>query len=240
MLNMFVNFSCNFLYLYMKTYNYIYLITNNINGKIYVGKHSTDNLNDGYMGSGVALHRAYNKYGIENFTKKILAFADTEEKLNWFERFYIKKYHARTKGYNLTDGGEGTLGYEPWWKGKARSEETKRKISEANKGKKRAQFSEETRKKMSEAHKGKTMSDEQKQKLSDLKKGCKYPNRKPMSEEARKRLSEYRKGRPSHNKGKPMSKETKRKMSEIHKGRKLSEEHKRKISEAFKRKKEAI
>lgn len=93
----------------MKTYNYIYLITNNLNGKIYVGKHSTDNLNDGYMGSGVAINRAYNKYGKENFTKKILAYADTEEKLNWFECFYIKKYHARTNGYNLTDGGDGFI-----------------------------------------------------------------------------------------------------------------------------------
>lgn len=30
----------------MKTYNYIYLITNKINGKIYIGKHSTDKLNE--------------------------------------------------------------------------------------------------------------------------------------------------------------------------------------------------
>lgn len=146
----------------MKLYNYIYLITNNLNGKIYVGKHSTDNLNDGYMGSGKLIKLAYNKYGKEHFSKKILAFADTEEKLNWFERYYIKKYHARTKGYNLTDGGDGTLGHFGYWNGKVGP--TKGKPSPMygkpawNKGKTGVQTA---------WNKDKHLSEEQKRKISE-------------------------------------------------------------------------
>ena len=127
----------------MKVYNYIYKITNQINGKIYIGKHSTDNLDDGYMGSGKLILKAEQKYGIENFTKEYLAFCDTEEKLNWFEKFYIKKFNAREVGYNLTDGGDGHLGF-------IMSEETKRKLSEVKKGK---TLSEETKQKISDAMK---------------------------------------------------------------------------------------
>lgn len=170
----------------MKTYNYIYLITNTLNGKIYVGKHSTDNLNDGYMGSGKLLKLAFNKYGIENFTKKILHFAETEEELNDLEIFYIKDLDAKTKGYNLTDGGDGKLGYE-------HSDETKRKMSESSKGK---SMSEEARKKMSETRKGRTPWNKGKAGLQQAwNKGKVGVSR-------------------GWNKGKPRSEETKRKISE--------------------------
>ena len=118
----------------MKKFNYIYLITNTLNNKIYVGKHSTDKLDDGYFGSGKLIKQAIKKYGIENFTKEYLAFCDTEDKLNWFEKFYIKKYKAREAGYNLTDGGDGSLGRKPWNKGVSQTECTKSKISNTLKG----------------------------------------------------------------------------------------------------------
>ena len=98
----------------MKTYNYIYLTKNLINNKIYIGKHSSNKLNDNYKGSGVIIKKAFMKYGKENFTKQILAFVDNEETLNYLEKFYIKKFNAQNPeiGYNLANGGDGTLGYK--------------------------------------------------------------------------------------------------------------------------------
>ena len=206
----------------MKTYNYIYKITNQINGKIYIGKHSTDNLDDGYMGSGILICKAEKKYGIENFTKEYLAFCDTEEKLNWFEKFYIKKYKAKEVGYNLTDGGDGHLGF-------IMTEETKQKLSEAKKGK---ILSEEHKQKLSEAKKGKTLSEEHKQKISEAIKKQLVEKGGPfkgwhLSVEHKQKLSDAMKG-------KTFSEEHKQKISEAKKGKTLSEETKQKISDAMK------
>jgi len=45
----------------MKEYNYIYIITNTLNGKIYIGQHSSNKLNDNYFGSGLHIKRAIKK-----------------------------------------------------------------------------------------------------------------------------------------------------------------------------------
>jgi len=82
---------------------------NLINGKSYVGAHSTDNLDDNYLGSGVYLKNALKKYKRKNFVRGILEFCsqnDWEEK----EQFWIKKMNTEYPlGYNLTLGGKGEL-----------------------------------------------------------------------------------------------------------------------------------
>jgi hypothetical protein len=82
----------------------IYKTTNTINGKFYIGKHKTKNLNDGYMGSGKLLKRAIEKYGVNAFHKEILHVFDTEAKMNAKEKELVV---INEMSYNLCEGGQG-------------------------------------------------------------------------------------------------------------------------------------
>lgn len=55
-----------------RKYHYIYKTTNILNNKFYIGLHSTDDLEDGYVGSGTYLWRSIDKYGRENHVTEIL------------------------------------------------------------------------------------------------------------------------------------------------------------------------
>ena len=116
--------------------HYIYKIINNTNGKYYLGKHSTNNINDNYMGSGKLLKQAQKKYGISNFTKLILAYANTEDEVYELEERLIKPQHVNDPMcYNLIGGGRGAKKGNTYAKGRAVSSATRAKISIANKGK---------------------------------------------------------------------------------------------------------
>jgi len=65
----------------VKKYHFIYKTTNMLNGKYYVGMHSTSNLKDGYLGSGKRLRYSIRKYGKENFQLEIIEWFDSREKL---------------------------------------------------------------------------------------------------------------------------------------------------------------
>ena len=89
-------------------YHTIYLTTNTINQKKYIGKHSTDDLDDGYLGSGKALKMAIRKYGRESFIKQILFVFDTQEDMDKKEAELIGEEVAKnTHYYNMSPGGEG-------------------------------------------------------------------------------------------------------------------------------------
>ena len=89
-------------------YHYFYKITNNLNGHFYYGVHNTNNLNDGYMGSGKRLHYAYKKYGIENFTKEILKYFNTTKEAFEYEAEVVNENLVKDNNcYNIKQGGEG-------------------------------------------------------------------------------------------------------------------------------------
>lgn len=183
--------------------HYVYEITNLVNGKKYIGKRSCKCPieDDKYMGSGKLLKLAIGKYGIENFEKRIVTICRTEEYAYEQEHILISVYDAYNNEnyYNLNTGGKGGM------TGVRLSEETKKKISEANKNQipwiKGKTHSDKVRQILSNAHKGKVVMQETRDKLSKCRKG------KALSEETKKKISETKKGCKVH------SEEWKKKLS---------------------------
>lgn len=228
-------------------FGYIYLVTNNIDNKKYIGKRESSEFDKYYWGSGKYLQNAIHKYGKENFSREILAWAETKEELCRLEEEYILKYDAidSPEYYNLTKGGigGGSIGEDNGAYGKhwytngeeqilcfeqdcpegwhpGYSESRKKQIQQINLGRK---FSDEHRKQLSEAHKA-----------------------SPVRSMLGKHQSEYFKQRMSEiHKGKTIPPEMRKRISETlkdgykqgritkHLGRKVSEETRKKISEAL-------
>ena len=90
----------------------IYQITNLVNGKIYIGKHETFNIEDNYFGSGNLIVAAINKHGIENFEFKILIDLKNKEEMNLLEKMVVtEEFCKREDVYNIKVGGEGGWDY---------------------------------------------------------------------------------------------------------------------------------
>ena len=106
-------------------YGYIYKTTNSLNNKIYVGqKKSIVFLSEAYLGSGVALNKAINKYGKENFVVELIDTAESKDELDEKEIYWISKLDSRNPriGYNIASGGAfGDSGYHLGMLGKHQS-----------------------------------------------------------------------------------------------------------------------
>ena len=186
-------------------YGFIYITTNLINGKRYLGQRKFSKGWKAYLGSGRLIKKAIKKYGKKNFHKNIICICNSQKELNEVERELTIFFDVVESDdwYNLALGGGGTSGYH---------------------------ISEETRQKMRNSRpdvRGEKNPNYGNHKLA----GKNNPNYgKPMSEEQRKKISEKQRGEKHHMYGKHHSEETKRKIGEKNKGRTHSEEVKKKIS----------
>lgn len=90
----------------------IYKVTCTINGMIYIGYHSTNDVNDSYLGSGKYLLNAIKKYGSNKFRKEILyVFENKNDALLKEAEIVNIEFVRRKDTYNLKIGGEGGWDY---------------------------------------------------------------------------------------------------------------------------------
>lgn len=96
-----------------RQFHYIYKITNRLNGKFYIGMHSTDSLDDGYFGSGKYLKRSVEKHGKENHEMEILEHYSSREDLAAREKELVDKELLQNEMcMNIRLGGDGGGGWE--------------------------------------------------------------------------------------------------------------------------------
>jgi len=176
-----------------KKYNIVYRTTNLINGKIYIGVHCTNNINDGYIGNGIykqsnTNRRTYNqafvnavrKYGYENFKREVLYEFESAELAYWWESYLVDKdFLSRKDTYNVKGGGSSSF-----------------------------YVSKEIRQKIGSYKKGIPLTEEHKRKIKETS------SKRKLSEEHKKRISQARIGIVPWNKNKKHTEETKNKMRE--------------------------
>lgn len=188
----------------------IYKATNIITGKAYIGyalnfgKRKDEHIRKALIGNGQYFHNAIKKYGEDNFDWIILKEnATLEDEVSFITEYGT--YWKTGRGYNLTMGGEGKLGY-------VTPEETKKKIAKSNTGRKPSLkqletlrknalkmkeigHTEETKRKISEAHKGRAFTEEHKRNISLNHASKKETGSYYQSEEYKEKMSKACKGK---------------------------------------------
>lgn len=211
----------------------VYKIVNSINGKIYVGKHTTTNVNDPYLGSGKILLQAIEKYGREAFSKTILGEFEDEHAAFCAEIQFITELNACDPevGYNITRGGNGSYASHLTperrkqigmiWRGRKHTESTREKMRVSSR--KRSRATKETRDKIRSAMTGRRLSDDTRQKIRAGQKRPRSPKtirEKKFSEEHINNLKLAKQRQFASGFRQTISDETKSKLSELNRGSK--------------------
>jgi group I intron endonuclease len=198
----------------------IYLITNTLSGKMYVGqsngikrrfnRHKRAAVTKHHR-EAFYLHNSISKHGQENFKFEVLLYSKDRDYLNLMEKRCIASYNTLSpNGYNLDTGGG-----------------VSRTVSEATKEKMRGRVA---------WNKGIPQSEEQKRKQSESMMGKPSPQKgKPRTEEEKRKQSEAMKGRAAWNKGVPMKEEQRVKLLGLDKSYTKTPEYRAMMSEALKK-----
>jgi group I intron endonuclease len=222
---------------------YLYKITNQINGKNYIGqtiapKQRWYDHKQASNNPKVPVQFAIKKYGVQNFMFEIIACCINQDDANWTETELVKQYDsfvANGKGYNATLGGMNAPKTEEWkaamsaikggWIGKDHTEENKEIFRQYHLG---STHSEETILKQSQTMKEKVADGWMpKTTFTPGADATKYWQGKKRSEESIRKTAEA-------NKGRIVSEETRQKISEAQIGKIIPEEQRQKMSDAKK------
>ena len=149
-------------------YGIIYKVTNTVNNKIYVGQtvaglktRQENHVNDALAKrDNHYFHNAIRRHGKDKFEWKIIGSAESKEKLDELEIYYIKELKSFKEGYNLTKGAGGMTGY-------IITEEHRKNLSESHKGYK---HTDEQRRKISKALTGRPVSEYTRKLISESNK----------------------------------------------------------------------
>lgn len=165
---------------------FVYLTTNLINKKQYVGDHSSNKDTDNYFGSGLLINNAIKKYGKENFKKQVLEEFETKKEAFNAQEKYINEYNTLApNGYNISPkGGHQTTN--------SVSEDTRKKMRKSAKN--RPPQTEETKIKRRKSLKGHAVSIETKNKIQKKQKGISKKEifiRKYGNDEGIKKYNDY-------------------------------------------------
>lgn len=182
--------------------HYIYLTTDHIHNKKYIGKHFGE-LNDDYYGSGNIIKRIIDKYGKDRLSKKILYISETAEENNLKEKEFIALYNAVESSdfYNISSGGDGGDIFHnlPSWQQEELKEASRKRFMGENNPRYGIHLSEEVKNKIRYNRDTSYMqTEEYKQKMSLAVSGEKNGMYgKKHTEESKKKMSENSKGKTS-------------------------------------------